>query len=128
MTTTSASGETGQDSGTAGDSGATDTGGTTGDTGSAARCPVGHECFFLDGVFHTADKQNPVMLHNMDVQAELFATVEVEVDFVHGGWYPDDPAGLHAYRRSDAVIWLWDGRPSAGLGAYPSDTASSSGR
>jgi len=38
------------------------------------------------------------------------------------------PVVLFAYRRSDAVIWLWDGRPSAGLGAYPSDTASSSGR
>jgi len=107
ISTTQTAEETGDQGSTTADSGASSTGdvtGSSGSTGSTARCPVGHECFFLDGVFHTADVRTPVLLHNMDVQADLFATIEVELDFVHGGWYADDPAGLHN------IFWLQRGQ------------------
>lgn len=65
---------------------------------------MGSECFFLPGTFHTADEATPTAEYNIALAGAEFSVVEVELDVAHGGWYPDDPGGLHN------IFWLHRGQ------------------
>ncbi len=102
MTATSTSGSSGSSS-SSGEP-ITGSGAESSSTGTTARCPAGSECFFLPGTFHTADEATPTAEYNIDLVGAEFSVVEVELDVVHSGWYPDDPGGLHN------VFWLHRGQ------------------
>ena len=101
--TSSSSSTTGPDETTGLDEESTSTGSSSTTTGLS--CPAESDCFFLDGVFHTADADNPTAIYDIDLPADTeYGAIEVELDVTHGGWYPDDPAGLHN------IFWLHRGR------------------
>lgn len=125
-TTAPSSSTTGSGSGSDGDTTSTDSGATgpgttasvttsvdtTGDsatgtdtTGPGAEpCAEGHVCFFLDGVFHQPDEANPTAIYDIPLpRVQDFRIVEVELSVTHGGWFPEDPAGLHN------LFWLHRG-------------------
>lgn len=103
VSSTSAAG----DSGTSSGSGTTATvdSTSTDSTGPAVEpCLPGHVCFVLDGVFHVPDEATPTAIYEIPLPAGVdFHIVEVELEVTHGGWYPDDPAGLHN------IFWLHRG-------------------
>ncbi len=58
----------------------------------------------LDGVFHVPNRAEPTAQYDIPLPPDAeYGVVEVTLDVTHGGWFPDDPAGLHN------LFWLHRG-------------------
>ena len=67
-------------------------------------CPPDHVCFELEGEFHVPTPEDPTAIYDIPLPPGVdYRVVEVELEFDHTGWYPDDPAGLHN------IFWLHRG-------------------
>ncbi|MEM7160425.1 MAG: hypothetical protein AAF799_46740 [Myxococcota bacterium] len=74
-------------------------------TGPGAKgCPADHVCFELEGEFHVPTPEDPTAIYDIPLPPGVdYRVVEVQLEFDHTGWYPDDPAGLHN------IFWLHRG-------------------
>lgn len=88
----------------------TDPGGSSSEGGESStgpgvgRCPPEHVCFILDGVFHVPDEAEPTAIYDIPLPPGAeYSVVEVTLDVTHGGWHPEEPAGLHN------LFWLHRG-------------------
>lgn len=60
--------------------------------------------FTRGGNFHTPSPANPSAIFNIPVPGDkAYKNVVVDFDFLHAGWYGQDPSGLHS------LVWLHRG-------------------